>query len=64
MTGYVLTEGYCVIPKKSAYMDYETWEKVVKVLARGIRKIKVSNVACVFPILLSINLTIHVCTYK
>ena len=45
-------------------MDYETWEKVVKVLARGIRKIKVSNVACVFPILLSINLTIHVCTYK
>ena len=31
-------------------MDDETWLKVVKVVAPGIRKIKVSNVACVLPI--------------
>ena len=33
-----------MIPKKSAYMDDETWMKVVKVVAPGIRKISVSNV--------------------
>ena len=48
-----------MIPKKSAYMDDETWAKVVKVLAPSIRKMKVSNVACVFPILFSLYLTIH-----
>ena len=38
VTRYGFSEGYCVIPKKSAYMDDETWSKVVKVVAPGIRK--------------------------
>ena len=49
-----------MIPKKAVNMDNETWAKVVKVLAPGIRKMKVSNVACVFTILFSIYLTIHI----
>ena len=49
-----------MIPNKSSYMDDETWVKVMKVVAPGIRKIRVSNVACVFPILFSIYLTIHI----
>ena len=44
VTKYELTEGSCVITKKSAYMDDETWAKVVKVVAPGIRKMVVSNV--------------------
>ena len=46
VTRYGIPEGYFVISKKSAYVDDETWEKVVKLVAPGIRKIKVSNVAC------------------
>ena len=42
-------------------MDDETWEKVVKLVYPGIRKIKVSNVNCVLPILFSIYLTLHIC---
>ena len=61
---YLFPEGSYVIPNKAAYMDDETWEKVVKVVAPGIRKMKVSNVACVFPILFSIYLTIHLCPSK
>ena len=38
MTRYVLTEGYCVIQNKSAYMDYETWKKAMKAVVPGIRK--------------------------
>ena len=45
-------------------MDDETCTKVVKVVAPGIRKMEVSNVACVFPILLYIYLTLHLYTYK
>ena len=30
------SEESCVIPKKAAYMNYETLEKVVKVVAPGI----------------------------
>ena len=48
VTRYGFPEVSCVITKKSAYMDYETWVKVMKVLAPGIRKMKVSNVACFF----------------
>ena len=48
-----------MIPDKGEYMDFETWVKVVKVVASSIRKMKVNNVACVFPILLSIDLTLH-----
>ena len=48
VTKYGLTEVSCVILNKAAYMDYETWVKVMKVLAPGIRKMKVSNVACFF----------------
>ena len=64
LTRYRLPEGSCVIPNKVAYIDYDTWAKVVKVAAPGIRKIKVSNVACVFPILFSVYLTLHLCPYK
>ena len=53
-----------MIPNRAVYMDDETWVKVVKVVATGIRKIKVINVACVFPILFSIHLTLHLCTSK
>ena len=48
VTRYGFPELSCVIPKKSAYMDDETWAKVVKVVDPGIRKMKVSNVACDF----------------
>ena len=61
---YGLTEGSCVIPNKSAYMDDYTWAKAVKVVAPGIRKMNVSNVACVFPILFSIYLILHICPSK
>ena len=44
VTKYGLPEGSCVIPNKAAYMDDETWAKVVKVVAPGIRKMAVSNV--------------------
>ena len=64
MTRYGFPEGSCVIPTKAAYMDDETWAKVVKVVAPGIIKINVSNVACVFTILFSIYLTLHLCSYK
>ena len=47
LTKYGLSEGSCVIPNKAAYMDDETWAKVVKVVAPGIRKMAVRNVAFV-----------------
>ena len=50
MIRYGFIEGYCVIPNKVAYMDADTWEKVVKVVAPVIIKTNVSNVACVLPI--------------
>ena len=64
VTVYGFPEGSCVIPSKVEYMDDETWSKVVKVVAPGIRKIKVSNVACFFPFLFSIYLTTHLCPSK
>ena len=64
VTIYGLPEGCCVIPTKVAYMDGETWENVVKLLTPGIRKMKVSNFACVFPILISIYITLHLCPSK
>ena len=36
VTRYRLPEGSCVIPNKRAYLDDETWEKVVKLVSRGI----------------------------
>ena len=63
-TRYGFTEVSCVIPNKASYMDDETWEKVLKVVAPGIRKMRVSNVACVLPILLSIYLILPFCPYK
>ena len=44
---YGFPEESCVIPKKAAYMDDETWANVLKVVAPGIRKMAVSNVAFV-----------------
>ena len=51
-------------PKKVAYMNDETWVKVVKVVAPGMRKMKLINVVGVLPILLSIYLTLHICPSK
>ena len=64
VTTYGFTERFFVIPNKVAYTDDKTSEKLVRVAAPGIRKMKVSNIACVFPILLSIYLTFHICPCK
>ena len=64
MTKYGLPKGSCVIPNKAAYMDDETWAKVVKVVAPGIIKMAVSNVAFVCSILFSTYLTINLCSSK
>ena len=64
VTRCLLLEGYCVIPNKSAYMDDGNWAKVVNVVAPRIRKIKVSNVACVLHILFSLYIPIHICPFK
>ena len=63
-TKYGYPEGSCVIPNKSAYMDDKTWAKVVKVVAPGIRKMAVSNVAFVCSNLFYTYLTLHLCYYK
>ena len=59
VTRYRFPEGSCDIPNKAAYMDDETWEKVVKLADPVIRKKKVRNVACVFHILFYIPLTLR-----
>ena len=64
VTKYGLPEGYCVIPNKASYMDDETWAKVVKLVAPGIRKMAVINVAFVSSILFSTYLTLHLCSSK
>ena len=64
VTRYGFTVGYFVIPNKAAYMDDKTWVKVVKLVAPGIRKIKVINVSCVFPVLFSIYISLHICPFK
>ena len=64
VTKYGLPEGSRVIPNKAAYMDDETWAKVVKVVAPGIRKIAVSNVAFVCSNLFYSYLTLHPCSSK
>ena len=53
-----------MIPNKAAYMDDKTWTKVVKVVAPGIRKMAVRNVAFVCSILFSTYLTLHLCSLK
>ena len=64
VTKYGFPEGSCVIPNKAAYMDDKTWAKVVKVVAPGIRKMAVRNIAYVCSILFSTYLTLHLCSYK
>ena len=64
VTKYGLPEGSYVIPNKAAYMDDETWVKVVKVVASGIRKMAVSNVAFVYSNLFYSYLTLHLCSSK
>ena len=64
VTRYGYPEGSCLIPNKSVYMDDETWAKVVKSVTPGIRKMYVSDVAFIFPILFSIYITIHFCPSK
>ena len=53
-----------MITNKASYIDDETRVKLMKVVTPGIRKMKVNNVACVLPTLLSIYLTIHLCISK
>ena len=53
-----------MIPNKAAYMDDETWAKVVKVVAPGIRKMAVRNVAFVCSNLFSTYLTLHLFSSK
>ena len=53
-----------MIPNKSAYMDDNTWAKLVKVVDPGIIKMKVINFVCVLSVLLNIYLTLHICTLK
>ena len=38
---YGLPEGSCVLMNENAYMDDETWERVVDILAPALRKLKV-----------------------
>ena len=64
VTKYGLPEGSYVIPNKAAYMDDETWAKVVKVVFPGIRKMAVSNVAFVCYMLFSTYLNLHLCSSK
>ena len=64
VTKYVLPEGSFVIPNKSAYMDDETWAKVVKVVAPVIRKVAVINVAFVCSVLFSTYINLHLCSSK
>ena len=64
VTKNVFIEGYYVILNKAAYMDNETWEKVVKVVAPGIRQMRVRNVAFVLTILFSTFITYHLFTSK
>ena len=64
VTKYGLPEGSCVIPNKAAYTDDETWAKVVKVVAPGIIKMVVINVAFVCSILFSTYLALHLCSSK
>ena len=45
-------------------MDYDTLAKVVKVIAPGMRKMKVSNFAYLLPIFFSIYITLHICPSK
>ena len=54
VTKYGLTEGSCVITNKSEYMDDETWSKVVKVVASGIRKMAVEQCCFLFDLFYSI----------
>ena len=61
---YGLPEGSCVLPKKVSYIDDKTWVKVVKVVAPGIRKNLVRNIAFVCSILFSTYLTLHLCSYN
>ena len=60
----IFPEGYCVIPNKAQYMDDETWDKLVKVVSPGIRKMKVVHVDFVLSFLLSIYLTLNICPSK
>ena len=62
MIKYGFPEGSGVIPKKSAYMDDKTWEKVVKLVALDIRKMTVRNFAFGCYILSSNYLTLHLCS--
>ena len=55
VTRYVLPKVSCVIPDKSSYMDDDTWVKVVKVVAPGIRKMNISNLLVFFPFILYIS---------
>ena len=64
VTRYGLSEVSCVISNKSSYLDDETWAKMAKVVSPFVRKMKVINVDCVFPIVIAIYIHLHICTSK
>ena len=64
VTKYGFPEGSSVIPNEASYMDDKIWVKVVKVVAPGIIKMAVSNVAFVCSILFYTYLTLHLCSSK
>ena len=61
---YILPEGSCVIPNIAECMYDETWAKVMKLVAHGIKKMAVINDAFVYSVLLSTYLTLHICSSK
>ena len=64
VTRYGFPEGSYAITNKAEYMYDDIWAKVVKVVDPGIRKMKISNFACIFPILFSIYISLRLCTSK
>ena len=64
VTRYGFPEGSCVIPNKGAYMDDETWAKMVKAAAPSILEMAMIHFAFVCSILFSTYLTLHLCSSK
>ena len=56
VTRYGFPEGSCVITKKGVYADDETWAKVVKVVAPGIRKFKARDFTFLFFLFYSLHI--------
>ena len=64
VTKYGLLERSGVITSKAAYMDDDNWAQVVKVVARGIRKMSLINIYLFCSVLFSTYTTLHICPSK